>query len=99
MAQYAPSLLLMLAQLGSVVPVQTTDVPHANVAVDGAAIRKRRQEMGETVTSFAERVGCSFGYLSQIERGTRPRVSPAFFLKLTETLGYAANPDQIRAGE
>ena len=53
---------------------KTSPLP-ASIEVNGDEIRRRRMALGETLTSFAAKVGISYGYLSQIERGTR-RMSP-----------------------
>lgn len=59
----------------------------ASVPVRGAEIRKRRKLKGHTLTQFAARCGITFQYLSQIERGSRPRVSPPVFAAICDSLG------------
>lgn len=71
--------------------------PPANVAVNGAAIRARRIELGENLVKFAPRVPLSFQYLSQIELGRRPRVSPRTFRLLAEALDMTDRIDELKA--
>lgn len=71
-----------------------TKVP-TGVEVDGDAVRETRKRLGRTIISLAPEVGVSFGYLSQIERGHRPTVSPPTFKRLAEALGLAAKPEKI----
>lgn len=66
-----------------------------NVPVDGDAVRARRIELGETIVSFAPKIPMSVGYLSQIERGRRQRVSPPRFQQLATALGV--EPDVLKA--
>lgn len=61
----------------------------ANVAVNGALIRETRKLKGVNLTRFAGEVGIGASYLSHIERGTRPTVSPEVFAKLCNALGVA----------
>ncbi len=68
-----------------------------NVAVNGDAIRARRIELGFNLRTFAARATLSLQYVSQIERGNRPRVSPATFLRLVEALEMAEAADELRA--
>lgn len=84
----------MMAQLGTVRPMsqQVTAPPteaaplSPNVPVDGNAIRRLRIDLGYTLVGFAPRVPISWGYLSQIERGRKPRVSPPLFRLLLAAL-------------
>lgn len=63
-----------------------------NVAVNGAAIRKRRvEELGENLRTFAARVPISLTYLSDIELGRRARVSPRVFADLRAALDLPAD--------
>jgi transcriptional regulator with XRE-family HTH domain len=80
---------------GSSMPKTPPAKTPAGVAVDGEAVRKRRQRLGHTITAFAPLVKVSIGYLSQIERGHRPTVSPATFKRLATALGLDDNPEQI----
>ena len=66
------------------------------VEIDGAAVREARKQAGMTITMLAGRVGLTVGYLSQIERGTKPRMSPPAYLRLVEAL-QIDDPNQIRA--
>jgi len=67
----------------------------AGVEVDGNALRELRKDLGYTITEFAPRVGISFGFLSQIERGHK-RVSPPVFRRLVSALEIQDNPDAIK---
>jgi transcriptional regulator with XRE-family HTH domain len=58
----------------------------AGVEVNGDKLRELRKHRGENLEEFAARCGISFGYLSQIERRTRPRVSPTIFGRLCDAL-------------
>ena len=91
--------LLNYAQLCTVSGMRKaapTKVP-VGVAVNGDAVRKRRKRLGHSISAFAPLVQVSIGYLSQIELGHRPTVSPATFVRLTEALGLADKPEQIEA--
>ena len=59
----------------------------ASVEVDGDQLRTLRKLRGETLETFAERCGITFQYLSQIERGNRPNVSPPTYVKICDALG------------
>jgi len=67
----------------------------SGVAINGSRLRTERQLLGDSLSSFASRVGITFQYLSQIERGDRRRVSPAVFARICDALGYP--PHQRRA--
>lgn len=67
----------------------------AGVAIDGAKVRELRQLAGHSITAFAPKCGVSFQYVSQIERGDRPRVSPEVFVRICDALGIPA--DQRRS--
>ncbi len=62
------------------------DVRHASPEVDGAKVRELRKLAGLSITTLAQRVGISGSYLSQIERGRRPTISPATYVKICEEL-------------
>lgn len=66
----------------------------AGVEVDGNAVRELRKDLGYTLVQFAPKVAVSWGYLSQIERGWRKRVSPPVFLRLVSAL--ETYPDRIK---
>ncbi|MFF5228417.1 helix-turn-helix domain-containing protein [Dactylosporangium sp. NPDC000521] len=74
----------------------TTTPASPAVEVDGAAVRELRKQLGDTISALAPRVPMSIGFLSQIERGTRTRVSPPKFKALAAALGIADNPDAIK---
>lgn len=61
----------------------------AGAEINGPEVRRRRKLNGQTVTQLAESCGITFQYLSMIERGTRPTVSPAVFGRICDALGIA----------
>lgn len=65
------------------------EISPANVPVNGPLIRRRRQCAGLNVSQLAERASISVTYLSQIERGDRPRVSPRVFVQLCDGLSVS----------
>lgn len=67
----------------------------ANVEIDGDAVRDQRKRLGKSITDMAPEASMSVGYLSQIERGRRPTVSPKYFLQLAKALGLADRPHLI----
>ena len=74
----------------------TTKAP-AGVAVNGEAVRERRKRLGHTITALAPKVQISIGYLSQIERGNRPTVSPQTFQRLAAALEVGGKPELLEA--
>ncbi|WP_328339459.1 helix-turn-helix domain-containing protein [Micromonospora sp. NBC_00421] len=58
----------------------------AAVEIDGAKLRELRQLRGETLAEFAASCDISLQYLSQVERGDRPRVSPPVYARICRTL-------------
>jgi len=58
----------------------------AGVLIDGAKLRELRQMAGFTLSEFAPTCGISVQYLSQIELGVRPRVSPPVYVRICEAL-------------
>ena len=62
----------------------------ASLAIDGAKVRRARQLRGLTLKQFAAECGISFTYLSQIERGDRPTVSPRTYVAVCDAFGLAA---------
>lgn len=81
------TLLLNIAQLGNVLamPNRAPVIP-TGVEINGVKLRELRKLRGETLEEFAQRCAISFGYLSQIERGHRPRVSPHTFAAICDVL-------------
>jgi transcriptional regulator with XRE-family HTH domain len=77
-------------------PDGSTNTQPAGVEVDGNALRELRKSLGYTLVAFAPKADISFGYLSQIERGWRKRVSPPVFLQLIAALGIQDNPGAIK---
>lgn len=62
--------------------------PHpANVEIDGAKVREMRKLHGLTLKKMALKCDISFQYLSDIERGRRPFVSPPFYARICDVLG------------
>ncbi|MFG2056646.1 helix-turn-helix domain-containing protein [Micromonospora sp. NPDC048930] len=59
----------------------------AGVEIDGAKLRELRQLSGDRLVTFAPKCGISKQYLSQIERGDRPRVSPPTYARICLALG------------
>ncbi|MFJ8687359.1 helix-turn-helix domain-containing protein [Micromonospora wenchangensis] len=60
---------------------------HASPEIDGHRIRELRQQSGLSVTALARRIGITPQYLSQIERGHRPTVSPHTFTQIRAAMG------------
>lgn len=58
----------------------------SGVEVHCEKLREMRKQRGEGLEEFATRAGISFGYLSAIERGRRPTVSPPVFARLCDAL-------------
>jgi DNA-binding transcriptional regulator YiaG len=67
---------------------------HASPEVDGAELRELRKRAGLSVTEAAGRIGISIAYLSAIERGVRPTVAPATFLRICDAMGVK-DPAQL----
>lgn len=61
----------------------------SGVEIDGPRLREMRKQRGETLQAFADRCGISFGYLGQVERSTRPHISPPMFVRICDALGIA----------
>ena len=64
---------------------------HAAVEIDGPKIRELRKLQGESITSLASTCGISLNYLSQIERGSRPRVSPPVYARICAALNLTSD--------
>jgi transcriptional regulator with XRE-family HTH domain len=55
--------------------------------IDGAAVRVLREKDGQSATEFAERVGITLKYLSDIERQQRNlRRNPGLIKRMAEAL-------------
>ena len=67
-------------------------IESASVEIDGSKLRTMRKMRGDTLEVFAERCGISFGFLSQVERGSRPNVGTAVFTRICDALDV--DPDQ-----
>ncbi len=77
-----------------------TDLPRRGVAVDGAKLRRRRFDGNLTLMKLADSCGISHQYLSMIERGVRPEVSPEVHARICAALGVdaeAITPAKVRA--
>jgi transcriptional regulator with XRE-family HTH domain len=61
-------------------------VQSANPRVNGAAMRRSRQKAGLSVTALAAAIGVGASYVSGIELGRRPTVTPARFNLICEVL-------------
>lgn len=61
--------------------------------VVGAVICAKRMQAGISVRHLAEQVGCTTSYLRKIERGTRNRMGPAYYIRLRTAL--AATDDDL----
>lgn len=66
---------------------QRTAARPANIAIDGVALRYRRQLLGENPRPFAERCNISPGHLSNLETGYRRFVTPHTFARICDALG------------
>lgn len=70
-------------------PKRTSNVP-AGVEINGGKLRELRKLQGDTLEAFAAKCDISFGYLGQVERQARPRVSPIIFVRLCDALAIPA---------
>lgn len=70
-------------------PETPTTATHetSSVAIDGRAVRQLRKLAGHTITGLASECGISVQYLSAIEIGRRPLVSPPVFARICDALG------------
>jgi transcriptional regulator with XRE-family HTH domain len=64
----------------------------ADVEIDRIKLREMRQDQGLTQVALAALCDMNPSYLSQLESGQRPRVSPPLFVRLCDAL-------QIPAGQ
>jgi transcriptional regulator with XRE-family HTH domain len=76
-----------MAIISNVWPMAPTQRDSSHVTIDGAKLRRHRQLAGKGVTVLAGLAGISQSYLSQIEAGDRPRVSPEVYARLCDALG------------
>lgn len=60
-----------------------------NVAIDWSELRLRRQLAGDNQTEFAAKCGVTSKYISLIESGARPRVSPRVYARICNALAIA----------
>jgi transcriptional regulator with XRE-family HTH domain len=68
----------------------------ANPPIDGALLRERRQLAGLSITDLAAKIGVSVSYISAIERGARPTVSPAMFGRICDAMGITDRTELLR---
>lgn len=59
------------------------------VMVDGPGLRRRREDAGLSLTALASAASISKTYLSLVETGHRPGVSPPVAARLAQALGVA----------
>ena len=69
----------------------------ATITVNGDAIRQRRMALGLTLQGFAPTAQISYQYLSQLERGSRQRVTPPTFRRLVAALDMVERSDELVA--
>jgi transcriptional regulator with XRE-family HTH domain len=68
--------------------------------INGAAVRVLREKDGQSATEFAERVGITLKYLSDIERDQRNlRRNPALVKRIAEALNVPLSAVQERVGD
>lgn len=72
---------------------------HASPAINGERLRELRQEAGHSVSDLARLIGISPQYLTQIERGHRPTVSPKMFLRILAAIGVTDRNELLRSFE
>lgn len=66
-----------------------------NVLIDGGELRRRRHLLGETQKSFAVKARVSDAYVSHIEAGRRPTVSPPIFARICDALGLEQDQREL----
>lgn len=73
----------------------------AGVEINGPLVRELRKLSGDDLVTFAPKAAITFQYLSQIELGVRPTVSPAVFVRICTALGIARRDRHrlIKSGE
>lgn len=59
----------------------------SNIEINGSVISERRKALGMKSKELAERCNVSPSYISQIEKGYKKNISPAFKTRLYEVLG------------
>lgn len=69
--------------------------PPSGVLIDGGDVRRRRQMLGDDLVTFAPKADISVQYLSQIELGGRPTVSPKVFARICDALGIPADQREV----
>lgn len=69
----------------------------AGAEIDGAKVRELRKLSGKTVTVLADTCEITSQYLSMIERGDRPTVSPAVFARICDALGVTDRRQLLRS--
>jgi transcriptional regulator with XRE-family HTH domain len=71
------------------------DRPPATFQVDGAAIRKRRKELGMTQLMCAAAADISRSYLAEIEAGHRKQMRPPTYAGLRTALQIQQDDEQL----
>ncbi|MEC4016006.1 helix-turn-helix domain-containing protein [Streptomyces sp. H27-D2] len=61
-------------------------VPPPTFRVDGAALRTRRMQLGQSTTELATATGVSDSYIRKLEGGTRCRMRPRHYTALRAAL-------------
>ncbi len=74
---------------------QRTGTLPPSYEIDGSKLRAIRMKNGETLKPFADRVGISAGFLSQLELGNKPCVKPSTFNNLCAALGYETEEQRL----
>jgi transcriptional regulator with XRE-family HTH domain len=69
--------------------------PQPTIQVAGAAIRKRRKELGLSRDDCATRAGISGPYLSQLETGARRDMRPPTYKRLRTALQIQADDPRL----
>lgn len=69
----------------------------ARVHINGREVRRRRKLLGQNIKPFAGRCGITEGYLSLIENGRRPTVSPQVFGQICKAFGLEEDANEERA--
>lgn len=63
---------------------------NTSVEIDGPRMRSLRKLQGDSIAAFAEKVGISYAYVSQIECGHKPSTSPDVFVRICGALAIDA---------
>lgn len=88
--------MFLLRNLAELSTVWRMPSAHSGIEIDGARLRELRKMNGDTLVSFAPKCGLSDAYLSDLETGRRPRVSPPAFVRICDALGLADRHALVR---